>query len=152
MIIYSTPCQKYASYLISLVDADEGDSISNLKLQKLLYYSQGFHLAIFDKPLFPEAIKKWAHGPVVPQAYHLYKQYGSGPIPIQKIDPKEYTDEVSSFLDEVYQVYGQFSAARLRNMTHNEPPYNEAEDSGEISQESMKQYFKTLVVHDANQT
>lgn len=35
----------------------KNEEISNLKLQKLLYYSQGFHLAIFNKPLFFEPIE-----------------------------------------------------------------------------------------------
>lgn len=141
---------KIAKYLLTLVDREAGDSISNLKLQKLLYYAQGFHLAIFDKPLFPEAIKKWVHGPVVPQIYHQYKEYGSDAIPVPEINEDEYPQEIRELLDEVYSVYGQFTAAKLRNMTHNEPPYNEAEDNGEISHESMKRFFKTLLVDEKN--
>ena len=51
-----------AKYFVSLVDEEAGDSISNLKLQKLLYYAQGFSLAFFDRPLFSESIKAWASG------------------------------------------------------------------------------------------
>ncbi len=75
-----------AKYFVSLVDEEAGDSISNLKVQKLLYYAQGGYLAFHDEPLFPEAIKAWAHGPVVPQVYHEYKQYGAGPIPVEPVD------------------------------------------------------------------
>jgi uncharacterized phage-associated protein len=135
-------------YLISLVDEDEGDSISNLKLQKLLYYSQGFYLAMFDKPLFHEAIKKWLHGPVVPQVWHEYKEYGSGPIPVRSVDCEAYTPQVRELLDEVFAVYGQFSATKLRNMTHNEPPYLQAADNEAISHDVMKEFFKTLVIED----
>ena len=38
---------------------DSGELISNLKLQKLLYYMQGFHLAYFNEPLFEEDIEAW---------------------------------------------------------------------------------------------
>ena len=137
-----------AKYLISLVDREEGDSISNLKLQKLLYYAQGFHLAIFDKPLFHEALKKWAHGPVVPQVWHVYKEHGSGPIPVEVIDRNDYSPQIQELLNEVFQVYGQFSAAKLRNMTHNEPPWLQTEDNEVISHDLMKQFFKTLVIED----
>ena len=143
-----TPCSHFAKYLISLVDEEEGDSISNLKLQKLLYYAQGFHLAIFDKPLFFEAIKKWAHGPVVPQIWHEYKEYGSGAIPIHSVDPDDYSEDVRELLNEVYEVYGQFTAAKLRNMTHQEPPWLNTPDNAEIAREIMKPFFKTLLIED----
>lgn len=139
---------KFAKYIISLVDEDAGDSISNLKLQKLLYYSQGFHLAMVDKPLFHEAIKKWVHGPVVPAVWHEYKDYGSGPITIMPVELESYSEDVRELLDEVFSVYGQFTATKLRNMTHQEPPWNEAPDNGEISHNSMKRFFKTLVIED----
>ena len=71
-----------AKYFLSLIDEDAGDTISNLKLQKLVYYAQGFHLALFDRPLFNEEVKAWMHGPVVPDLYHEYKIYGSNAIPM----------------------------------------------------------------------
>src|SRR5450631_518283 len=53
-----------ADYFLSLVDEEAGDSLSNLKLQKLVYYAQGFSLALTGKRLFDEAIEAWEHGPV----------------------------------------------------------------------------------------
>ena len=44
--------------------------IGALKLQKLLYYCQGHHLAATGEPLFTEAIKAWDNGPVVGQLWH----------------------------------------------------------------------------------
>ena len=66
-------CDDAAKYFLAQVSEDAGDLISNLKLQKLLYYAQGFHLALYDQPLFPEAIEAWTHGPVVPDLYRHYK-------------------------------------------------------------------------------
>jgi uncharacterized phage-associated protein len=140
-----------AKYFIALVDEDAGDSISNLKLQKLLYYAQGFHLAIYDKPLFVEAIKAWDHGPVVPQVWHLYKQHGANAIPKEEIDPEGYDAEVRELLDDVHSVYGQFSASKLRSMTHNEPPWRDTPSGEAISHDAMKQFFKTLVVDEETQ-
>lgn len=138
-----------AEYLLSLVNEDDGDLMSHLRLQKLLYYAQGFHLAIFDQPVFSEPIEAWTHGPVVPAVYHEYKKYGSGQIPPPDgIDFSNYSDETRELLDEVYDVYGQFSASRLRNLTHQEPPWQNAVPGRAISTEAMKGYFKTLLVDD----
>ena len=61
-----------------------------------------------------------------------------------------YDKEAREVLDEVYEEFGQFSAWKLRCMTHEEPPWKEAYASGggEISQESIRQYFKTFVSND----
>jgi uncharacterized phage-associated protein len=145
------PAHDVAKYFVSLVDEDAGDSISNLKVQKLLYYAQGFHLAVYGKPLFSEAIKAWAHGPVVPQVYHIYKDCGYRPIPVERVKLEAYTAEVRELLDEVWAVYGQFTATKLESMTHNEPPWMNTPQSEAISHEAMTQFFKTLVVDDGRQ-
>jgi uncharacterized phage-associated protein len=137
-----------AQYFVSLVDEEAGDSISNLKVQKLLYYAQGAHLALYDKPLFHEAIKAWAHGPVVPQVYHEYKHCGARPIPVESVDLGKYSSQIREVLDEVNSVYGQFTAGKLRAMTHQEPPWMNTPQNETISHESMKEFFKTLVIVD----
>lgn len=141
-------CHDVAKYFLSLADSEAGDLISNLKLQKLIYYAQGFHLAIFDEPLFDERIEAWTHGPVVPDLYHAYKGYGSDAIPCpDEIDLDKYSIAHRELLDEVYKVFGQFSAWKLRNMTHEESPWvNAAPYQGVISHEDMKEYFKTQIV------
>ena len=75
-----------AKYFLAQMSDDCGDTISNLKLQKLLYYAQGFHLALFVARLCPEASEAWAHGPVVADVYHQYKEYGSIPIPPEEVE------------------------------------------------------------------
>jgi len=142
------PAHDVAKYFISLVDEEAGDSISNLKLQKLLYYAQGGFLAFYDEPLFSEAIKAWAHGPVVPPVYHTYKQFGGGPIPVEKVELERYTPQVREILDEINSVYGQFTAGKLRAMTHQEPPWRDTPQNETITQERMKEFFKTLVIAD----
>ena len=57
-------CHDVAKYFLALTDEDAGDLISNLKLQKLVYYAQGFHLALFDTPMFGEPIEAWTHVPL----------------------------------------------------------------------------------------
>ncbi|CAG9932193.1 Panacea domain-containing protein [Candidatus Nitrotoga arctica] len=140
-------CFQVADYFLAQQDTESGDTISNLKLQKLVYYAQGFHLAIFDAPLFNEPIAAWTHGPVIPELYQKFKIYGSGAIPCSAdIDLTRFDEETKAFLDEIYSVFNQYSGWTLRNMTHEELPWKEREaDAGVISLESMKSYFKTRI-------
>lgn len=138
--------REIADYFLTLPDEDAGDSISNLKLQKLLYYAQGCHLALKGEPLFEERIEAWTHGPVIPAIYRAFKSHGSNPIPCPEgLDFSVYQPEVRQLLDEVYNVFGQFSAWKLRNMTHEEPPYTGTDANDEITHESLLEYFSTIV-------
>lgn len=138
--------KKVADYFLSLVDEEAGDSLTNLKLQKLVYYAQGFSLVLLGDRLFPEPIEAWEHGPVVPALYRSFKEHGSQPIPPPvHLNRDEYPAAVVELLDEVYAVYGQFSASKLRRMTHEEPPWKEAYPSSQVQMESMRRYFSTLV-------
>jgi len=134
-----------AQFFIANGANSEESGISNLKLQKLVYYAQGFHLALFDAPLFDEDLEAWTHGPVAPSIYHQYKQHGSSPIPAPDYElNEEFSAEQLDFLSEVHDVFGQFSAWKLRNMTHDEPPWLENEDSAStIPKTTMQEYFKT---------
>ena len=139
-------CHDVARYFLALNDDGAGDLISNLKLQKLMYYAQGFCLALYDRPLFSERIEAWQHGPVVPELYRAYKECGAGPIPApDNLDFSIYSQDERDLLTEVYEVYGQFSAWKLRNMTHEEAPWKNMEDTlnSEITHDSLRQFFKT---------
>ena len=141
-------CFDIAAYFLSRIDDDAGDLISNLKLQKLVYYAQGFYLALFNKPLFSEKIEAWTHGAVVPDLYHEYKKFGSNPIPSpEELEISKYDTEVSQLLDEIYDVYGQFSAWKLRDMVHDEPPYKNTLDKCQtvIEHKEMQEYFSTQI-------
>ena len=114
------------------------DMISNLKLQKLLYYAQGCTLALFNKPLFDDEIYAWQHGPVVPTIYHKYKQFHANGIAYEGdlIPP-----DIEKVLEDVNEEFGQFSAWKLRNMTHAETPWKTTEIGEEIPVEIIKKYF-----------
>lgn len=143
-----------ARHFLAMQDEDAGDLISNLKLQKLLYYAQGLHLAWKGSSLYPERIEAWQHGPVIPDMYYAFKQYQGKPIPIEEartVMPIQ-DKEIKDFLNEVYDVFGQYSAWKLRNMTHDEDPYREAEaNGGTISQDSMRRYFQRYLVKDGEE-
>lgn len=139
-----------AKKLIFKAQNDEpngGERLTNLKLQKLLYYQQGFHLAVFDTPLFEEDVEAWMYGPVVPVVYNEYSSYGSSSLPEIK-ETISLSDEEEELFNEVYDAYRDFSAIGLMNRTHKEKPWTSVypHDRGTvISQKSMKEYFLTQV-------
>ncbi|MGL5891410.1 MAG: Panacea domain-containing protein [Bacteroidia bacterium] len=133
-----------SNYILTLTDADSGDAISHLKLQKLLYYVQGFYLAMNRRPLFHEKIMAWNHGPVIAEIYNKYKGSGNNPLFVDTNFDETKIDEIlKEFIHEIYQVFGQFSAWRLREMTHSEPTWKNTPQSQEITHESMIDYFST---------
>jgi len=124
---------------------DCGELVSNLKLQKLLYYMQGFHLAYFDAPLFSEDIEAWFYGPVVPVVYNKYKRYGNRGIGKNGETPILLSDEQEDIFCDVMNVYGNYSAIGLMNLTHKESPWATTTigNGNVISHEKMKRFFKT---------
>ncbi|MGK0393469.1 MAG: putative phage-associated protein [Alcanivorax borkumensis] len=136
-----------AKCFLYLDDASEGDGISNLKLQKLVYYAQGFFSAIFDNPLFDENIEAWTHGPVVPSLYRSYKEHGASRIALPgEFDKSSLTKEEFELIEEVFEVFGQYSAWKLRNMTHEEDPWINHEDQADVIPfDEIKNYFKKRI-------
>lgn len=136
-----------ANKVVANTDSEKGETISNLKLQKMLYYLQGFFIAVFDNSLFEEQIEAWQYGPVVREAYLYYKPFGSGAITLDGTETIiDLNKEENDLFNEVLEEYGQFSAIKLMNMTHEELPWKKTfneNPQGEISYQLMKEYFKT---------
>lgn len=130
---------QYNDYL-SNCENEDTDLISNLKLQKLLYYAQGCYLAVYDKKLFDEDIVAWRHGPVIESIYRYFKEYGSKGI--DEFDAVIIDNDTSSLLEDVYKVFGKYSAWGLRQMTHGETPWQSTEINCVIDPEVIKKYFK----------
>lgn len=125
-------------------------SISNLKLQKLLYYSQAWFYTLTGYKLFDEKVKAWAHGPVVPNIYYKYKKYGYNGITkkVNSIPPLiERNVNVKDVLKGVWRTYGDFSAKDLEKITHLEPPWQRARNtpSKEITVDKMKDHYKSYL-------
>lgn len=136
-----------ADFFRACTDPEVGDVLSNLKLQKLCYYAAGIIAALRTDdptPLFDGQIEAWAHGPVVPSQYRRFAQFGSGEIKeIEDFDFDTIEDVDKSVLNDVYKFYGQYSAWKLRNMTHEEPPWINAyvRSDKSISQEELAAFF-----------
>lgn len=131
-----------------------GSFISNLKLQKLLYYAQAWHLAIYKHPLFPEKFQAWVHGPVIPELYHTYKVFGSKPIEAESVAKLQCDQEIQDFLDELVDEYFDLDAYTLELLTHREDPWKNARNglspdapsSAVISEDEMEAYYRTRLI------
>lgn len=135
-----------ANYFLFKAKHDQ-ELISNLKLQKLVYYAQGLHLAAYGTPIFKEKIRAWNYGPVVSELYLKYKNYGARGIPSDKSFNSEKIDnDTREFLDEIYAAFGQFSAGRLAELTHTEQCWQDAYPNKVIKHSAMaltlKRYLK----------
>jgi uncharacterized phage-associated protein len=129
-----------AKYIINAFPVD------NLKLQKLLYYSQAVYLVKNNKqPLFADDIEAWDYGPVVPAVYRAYKACGIETIPPHE-DPNTLNLQQMRAVDMTLACFGEMSGVVLINQTHREPPWKEAFKPGRPSQvisvESLYKYFK----------
>lgn len=137
-----------ADYFLYKAQNDSQELLSNLKLQKLVYYAQGLHLAMKGAPLFDEEIKAWEYGPVIPELYHKFKSFGSEEIKITGFDPNIIDDKTREFLDEVFSVLGQFSAIGLMNLTHEDQCWKDAYPNEVITKEAMQIDLKKYIKED----
>lgn len=125
-----------------------GKTISNLKLQKILYFVQAEFLVSKGEPCFREPIEAWDFGPVVPEVYHRYKVYGSASIPCierQLYYPFSENDRV--MIDGIVDECAKYSASMLVEMTHRQAPWKNAYRpyaSTEISNASIKAFFEEV--------
>ena len=110
-----------------------------------MYYAQGYFLAKKDTPLFEEDFLAWEHGPVIRKIYDKYKGNGANGIKYDSDFKIDIDKETERILEEVYNEYGQYTAWKLRNMTHEEKPWKTTPRNEIISKEKIKDYFKTKV-------
>lgn len=137
-----------ADYLICECRA-RGESITNLKLQKLLYYADAWHLALYGDTLFEDEFQAWVHGPVLENQYHRFKKHGWRPI-ADEIAYPIFSDDIQKHLDEIIDVFGSENGVALELMTHREAPWLEARgelpptepSSAKISKERMKAFYR----------
>ena len=131
------------------------DGFSHMKLQKLLYFVQGYHVGALAQPLFPEAIEAWQHGPVIREVWYQFKEFGALDIPGETADEFHaqgseviQTPYQHTLITWVYDTLGRYTAAQLRDMTHRGDPWKQTYVEGEgnvIPLTLMQRYFRRLV-------
>ena len=132
-----------AKYFIYKANCD-GDLITNLKMQKLLYYAQAWYLVNFSKALFKDPIMAWRFGPIVESVYHDFKKFKYSPIKCENAEKAVETIPVDKkqYLDEYYKIYISYSAFDLTQMSHNEGPWRDTPQSKEISIKTIQNFYK----------
>lgn len=117
-----------ARYFIFRAYEDGRESLmTNMKVQKLLYYTQSLYLALFDEPLFDDEIQAWRYGPVCPPAYRFYSDFEARQLPVPRKDElTRISEEVQNLLREVWEYFGEHDAYFLSGLTHLEFPWKKA--------------------------
>lgn len=114
-----------ADYLLWFAK-EHGDVLTPLKLQKLMFYADAWHMVLNDgEELVPEHFEAWVHGPVLREVYFRFNHYRWNPIS-QEIQLPELSEKIKTFLDEVYKVFGGLSGYELEQLTHQEQPWKAA--------------------------
>ncbi len=143
-------------YMITKVCAG-GESLSHLKLQKLMYYAQAWHLAFFKTRLFEGKFQAWVHGPVSGDLYDrfaptksLYSETTEQDVRAD-FDMSSVSEDDASYLDSILEAYAGLAGTQLEEMTHHEEPWIEARGDRrpserceqEIDEALMARYYAT---------
>lgn len=122
----------------------KGINISNLKLQKLLYFIQASFLINNLGPCFSDEIEAWDFGPVVPEVYREYRGFGSGNIPIPTTTSNGQRPRHPEVINQVIDDLSEYSATDLVRITHEQSPWLDVYQpyqNNVITVEAIKEYF-----------
>jgi len=151
-----TTIDQACDYIIFRLKVEEPAPLSQLKLQKLLYYVQAWNLAFEGKPLFDGKFQAWIHGPVNRSIYNRFKDTKYMYSSINTSDMQDahivnnLADPVKQHIDSVLEVYAGYSDTELESKTHNEKPWIEARHGFEpydrceveLNEETMRSFYK----------
>lgn len=143
-----------ADYFLLCNDASV-EFMPHLKLQKLCYLAQGWHLAKTGESLFEDEIQAWMYGPVVPYLFQRFKGYRRRPLdcaPRRSNPMEEFDDKNKDILRQVWRVYGDNTSKQLVALTHTHSPWIDAyakREAGHVCREvithdAMREYFLSL--------
>ncbi len=153
----SYEAETIANAFLRLAKAD-GKALSNMKIQKLLYFAQGHSLSLLDEELISDNCEAWDYGPVYPFVYRALKKFGSGAV-TEEIhaddDPERFEPKLgkkaTSLVQAVWKKYGKFDAIRLSELSHvHAGPWaevrrkNPESNSEIIGKKRIEKYFKSL--------
>lgn len=129
------------------------ESMTPKKVQKLCYYYKAWGLALYDRDFLPDAdFQAWVHGPVCPELYQMYKDYGWNDIPQYTGTLYDFNKNEKDVLEAVWFTYGDMTANALEAQTHSQEPWQRAREGYDdfqncevvIKPEWMKAYYKQL--------
>lgn len=142
-----------ARYIVSLRNDDKkigrNHSLSNLKMQGLLYYCQGNYYHLHDEPLFEDDFIAWPYGPTIPKVFAHFSRYGQNDI-------AEHEDNYSNLnkqeMDSIKTIWKRFSkeySFTLVDIMQSETPWiiGVNEKGNKISKDSIRFYFRKSMLN-----
>lgn len=128
--------------------------VTQMKLQKLVYFAHGLLLAGFDRLLIREKFQAWKYGPVVPEIYHAFKLYGNGPIrdlswaDVTRSQIPDFDDEALEVINLTWKTWDKTDGIGISEWTHLkdspwEKVYKEGTQNIIIRNEDIQVYFKS---------
>lgn len=137
-----------ATYIVNYVWHQTNETITNLQLQKILYYLQGFYLSNNNECLFDDDIIAWQFGPVIPEVYRTFSLFGSSCINPEfiQLDMENIDPEDRAVINRIVNLKLAVNPWELVNETHEERPWVEATENGrylnnEIGKEVIRNFF-----------
>ncbi len=108
-------------------------SLTPKKIQKLVYYAYAWFIALnndssedINNVLFAERPEAWIHGPVFPSLYSKFKSFNWNEVPQIKEKITFESKDLNGFLDDVWEIFGKYTADELEYMTHQDLPWKNA--------------------------
>ena len=127
-----------------------GTETTPMHVLKLVYISHGWTLGLYGRSLINEPAEAWRYGPVVPSVYHRYKSFRGDAITTEPVDRSdEFDDEQRDVIEQVHEVYGDFTALQLSALTHKpgtpwDVTYREYGAGVIIPNELIQDYYERL--------
>jgi uncharacterized phage-associated protein len=121
-------------------DITKFDLMTNMRLQKLVYYAQGVYTSIVGAPLFSDPIEAWTFGPVSPTLYQKFKQYEKNQIQTDILFEevkKQFSETDLNVLDIIYKIFSSFSTQKLVQMSRNDKAWLDIYDKNSIIQDEI---------------
>ncbi len=128
--------------------AEDGESLTQMKLQKLVYIAHGWSLGLYNEPLIDSTIEAWKWGPVIRPLYRAYVDFGSNPITRKPEEKPRLDGRTEHLLEQIWKVYRRYTAVELSGMTHKPgTPWDTAYVEGEktpISNDVIAEHYRQL--------
>lgn len=142
----------------------EDKQLTQMQIQKLVYISHGFNLALTNEPLIDEDVQAWQYGPVISSLYDEFRGFGNQPITseatITTIDdnfninntvPRINDEQTSQLINAVWNKYKVYSGPNLSDLTHRDgTPWSITLQNNSlrstINNQVIREYYSNLLV------